>query len=585
MKKIKRQKNERQQIPSFSDMLFYSILNFTTDSLEFVSDLFHSSFNRQTEYKASDLTCDQLIELCLSFVPEDEKSQIMNAFNGKNALAQYGKDIHSLNQEATIWPTAQEKRTVNFLLDIERDKFSGAIKGYFYIFENSCVKKRTIKTSSTNHKGHSNCHSSCGMDNSKQYFDKRLDAAINRKDKDYALVYIDIANFEEIKTFLKYEDSLSMISTVSDIIKSNLREHEAYCNVYFSSFILLLKYETPEKLERRLQNISDFINSLQQSSGSSKVSAKLSHGISLIKPGELKNATLLTKQAVVAQSHNKAKGLGEFSCTYFDEEMQQKLIRERYIETNMLEALQTGKFDIHLQPKFEIATKKMIGAEALARWHDNGDIISPKEFIPLFEANSSIIELDLYIFELSCALLRKWINESKSPIPLSVNISKLHLQKTNFFKKYRKILAKYDIPPEYIELEITESILTENPAVLKAAIAEIHGAGMRCSLDDFGSGYSSLNLIKEIEVDSIKIDRTFFLYSTSHENKAKKVIESIINIAKELSMKIVAEGVETEEQIHFLGKTGCDIVQCFLTSKPLDVESFERNYFPESAVC
>lgn len=565
------------QIPSFSEILFYGILNFTNNTVEFASDIIEGPLNQSSNKDISTFTCDELFSLFLTYVPENEKLILQGIFSRKNALSLYGQGKQNIQHELNIW-SLRIKTKARFFLDVQRDRYSGAIKGYFYIFEARSIKTSTVKTKGRLVRGDLSCVKLNDKSLPKGRFDEFVEMTVKREESDYVISYVGITNFEELKSFLEYEDNIKLISVIQEIINNNLRDGEAYCNVYFSSFFMLLKYENREHLEQRLWDIGSLINKINRTVVGAKFSANLSYGVAFVPNDAPLDVPSLMKQAILAQGATAPKNLCGFSCVYFNEKLQEKILREKYIEENIQEALQAGEFEIHLQPKFDIATEQVIGVEALARWNDSGRIIFPQEFIPLLESNNKIEDLDLFVFEKACALLQKWINEGKSPVPISVNTSKTHLHKKGFFDGYKAILKKYAIPPSLIEMEITESVLSENTEILKAAVSEIHKAGMRCSLDDFGSGYSSLNLIKEIDVDSIKIDRTFFLYNPTHEHRAIKVLESIINVAKALSMEIVAEGVETMDQIKSLKKMGCNIVQCYLTSRPLKVEDFEEKY-------
>ena len=217
----------------------------------------------------------------------------------------------------------------------------------------------------------------------------------------------------------------------------------------------------------------------------------------------------------------------------------------------------------------------MIGSEALVRWDSPTDgMILPNDFIPLFEKNDFIIKLDLYVFEKVCQTLKEWIDSGKEALPISVNLSRNHLRYNNFLKEYKYIQERYDIPSHLIEIELTETVVFENLELLKNVIDEIHEFGYLCSMDDFGSGYSSLNVLKEIPVDILKLDKVFFEYED--DKKAEYIIESVIDLANHLGMETIAEGVETIPQVELLKALKCDIVQGYVFSKPLPISSFEE---------
>ena len=179
----------------------------------------------------------------------------------------------------------------------------------------------------------------------------------------------------------------------------------------------------------------------------------------------------------------------------------------------------------------------------------------------------------MYVFEVVCKILRKWIDEGKIVHPISVNLSRNHLHHPNFLEEYRKIQQKYEIPDQYIEIELTEIVVFENLEMLKTIIDEIHKYGYKCSMDDFGSGYSSLNVLKEIPVDILKLDRVSF--SSENDKRGEDIVETVISLAKKLGMETIAEGIETIPQVELLKSMECDAIQGYVFSKPVPVDQFE----------
>lgn len=264
-------------------------------------------------------------------------------------------------------------------------------------------------------------------------------------------------------------------------------------------------------------------------------------------------------------------------CKFYDAAVVEHLSREQELNGMFAEALSSHAFQVYLQPKVWIESGKTYGAEALVRWECPGKgLIPPSEFIPLFEANGKICELDLYMFEEVCAILRRWIDAGSTPLPISVNLSRHHFQRPDCLTPFAEIAARYGIPKGLIELELTESIFFDDPSIetVKNCIHEMHRLGFTCSLDDFGSGYSSLGLLVEFDVDVIKLDRKFFL--DMDQPKAMSVISSVLSLSKEIGMRTVAEGIETQTQLEQLRAEGCDLVQGYVYSRPLPVSEFEQ---------
>jgi EAL domain-containing protein (putative c-di-GMP-specific phosphodiesterase class I) len=212
----------------------------------------------------------------------------------------------------------------------------------------------------------------------------------------------------------------------------------------------------------------------------------------------------------------------------------------------------------------------------LSRWqHPTEGLILPQQFISLFESNGFILELDFYVYEKACQTLRKWMNAGKNVLPISVNVSKAHLADQQFGAQLKTLIEKYGIAPELLELELTESILFEDSHEAVSMIRHLKELGFSILIDDFGSGYSSLNLLKDLTVDVLKLDKEFFRKGGMAE-KDKIIVDGIIRIANDLNLRILSEGVETQEQVDFLTAAGCHTAQGFFYAKPMPVEEFEK---------
>lgn len=249
----------------------------------------------------------------------------------------------------------------------------------------------------------------------------------------------------------------------------------------------------------------------------------------------------------------------------------------RNIEAEMEDALKNGEFHVYLQPKVNMVSSKLYGAEALSRWHHPVDgVRSPAVFISLFEKNGFISKLDMYVFEQICKFKAQWAKEEKiyAHIPISVNMSRLHLYNPDFPDMLLRITQEYGVDSSELEIEITESIFVKDSAVLIHMVDLLKERGFTVSIDDFGSGFSALNLLKDLPVDTIKIDKEF-LQVSSDTSRGKKVIRNVIALCRDLKLDVVTEGIETKEQIEFITSCGCQIAQGFYYSKPVPKEEFE----------
>lgn len=240
----------------------------------------------------------------------------------------------------------------------------------------------------------------------------------------------------------------------------------------------------------------------------------------------------------------------------------------------MKSALENGEFIVYYQPKYCMLNNEIIGAEALIRW-DSRDFgfMNPGEFIPVFESNGFIVELDFYVMEQVYKLQQRRIKQGLKTVRISINQSRMHFTQKNYIERLNMLRAKYHIPDELIELELTESIFADMNDISRI-VEELKRNNYYLSVDDFGSGYSSLNMIKEIPMDALKIDKDF-LSGDRESGRYQKVIEKVVELAKDLNMDIICEGVEKEEQADFLKSVGCLYAQGFLYARPMPEEEFE----------
>ena len=247
------------------------------------------------------------------------------------------------------------------------------------------------------------------------------------------------------------------------------------------------------------------------------------------------------------------------------------------ILTSMEKALLNHEFVIFLQPKVELKGKNnIVGAEALVRWiKSDGKIIPPMDFIPIFEKNGFVVNVDFCVYEQVCEFLSQRIKEGKKVVPVSVNVSRVHLEKEDFVERIDNLVTKYNIPRHLLEFELTENILFENADKAISVMNRLREMNFTVSMDDFGSGYSSLNLLKKLPVDVLKMDRGF-LDNEEVKGNDEIVIKSIIEMAKKMQITVLCEGVETEKQAKFLQNAGCDLAQGYYFSRPVKVDEFKE---------
>ncbi len=393
---------------------------------------------------------------------------------------------------------------------------------------------------------------------------------------DFYLVQLDVNKFKYINEMFGYAEGNEILMHIAHVLNNNMSKYEICARMDNDHFILLISCSTEDELLDRLSKINNEICNLS-TINSSKYKIVISSGIyKITKKDDIQKIDLLIDRANIAAKTKKDKY--EHSYSFFNEETRNRLYKEKRLEDNMNKALEKGEFIVYYQPKYSLNDGNEIeGAEALIRWNSpEMGFISPIDFIPLFEKNGFIVNIDMFVFEEVCKTLNKWINKGYTPVPISVNMSRVHLYRNNFIENITDLINKYDISPEFIELELTESIVFDNLNILINIMKKIKEIGFLISMDDFGSGYSSLNLLKDLPFDVLKLDRVF-LIETTDTKRGKIIISKIVEMAKAINIKVICEGVETYEQVEFLKEIGCDKAQGYLFAKPMVLDEFENN--------
>lgn len=262
----------------------------------------------------------------------------------------------------------------------------------------------------------------------------------------------------------------------------------------------------------------------------------------------------------------------------FTTEIEKQLLANQSVVSNFLPALQAKEFVVYYQPKVNIVDRTLYGAEALVRWIRNGKMVPPIQFIPQLEREGSVCKLDYYVLENVCAFLKERLEKGLPVVPISVNYSRRHLEEENLVERTLEIIDRYGVDHHLIEIELTESDDFQNYEIMSHIIDRFKENGIGTSIDDFGTGFSSLNMIKQVDLDVIKIDKSFIPLEKDYSEKEHDLVmfRSIVKLINELGKKSIAEGVETVEQIDYLREVGCDIVQGYVFDKPLPQEMFEE---------
>lgn len=393
-----------------------------------------------------------------------------------------------------------------------------------------------------------------------------------RSSQPYALISYNIVQFKLINTRIGHEKADQILKKIGQTIQDFLSKEEIVAHSFADRFIVLMKMEKDfdEKRIRELEQL------LMDTEYPDNTKLKFTIGVYSLKE-EDKEISIAIDRARFAQSKTREGFHVLSNLVVYSQEMFENQKEEGTLADMAEGALTNHHFYVYYQLKRNIQKDEWLGSEALVRWKDPKlGFLYPGKFIPLFERNGFVVKLDKYVFETVCRDLRQSIDNGEKIVPVSVNLSKCHLENENFLDDYEKIMHTYRIPPEYIEFEITEGLVDKNAEMMKQVIDRIHAMGCKCSLDDFGIGYSSFNMIKEYAFDTIKLDQSFFHGFHGFDQDSQLIVEMLIELSHKLGKEVVSEGVESREQVDFLLQKQCDAIQGYYYSRPSPVEEYKE---------
>lgn len=386
------------------------------------------------------------------------------------------------------------------------------------------------------------------------------------QDKNYAIVAFDIDKFKSINDQYGMHVGDMILQHIAQSLKKYFNLDENYARLHSDVFAFYMSYTKRGDIIKAIEKVRRHIIS-----GELDIDIKTSFGIYLVEDRHVP-INLMCDRAKMAAFTIK-KNVMKF-CAFYDEEYHENMVKERGIERDMYRALRNHEFKMYLQPKYYLKDGTMCGAEVLSRWqHPEKGLIPPIDYIPLFEENGFILKLDEYMWEQACKTIRGWLDAGIKPVPLSVNISRYHIQHNDLPLVFSRLMKQYNLTSDMLTLEITESMFMNSPAKLADTLNTLKERGFKLEVDDFGSGFSSLSMIRHIAVDTIKIDKDFLDQEIASE-KGKIVVSHTISMAKELQLQVIAEGVETGEHVEFLKQSHCDIAQGYYFAKPMPLEQF-----------
>ena len=392
-------------------------------------------------------------------------------------------------------------------------------------------------------------------------------------ERHFAFVRMDIEKFQLINSFFGMSAGDELLKYIADLL---IREVKNRSDVTFGRmdadiFCFCVSYENTKELVESFDKMRDILSRYPLDFDIVPI-----FGIYLI-AGKKITPNHMYDRANLAAKHCKGNYIRNYA--FYTRKMSQEIEKEQRIVNSMKSALENHEFVVFYQPKYELCGNQIAGAEALVRWiHPERGMISPGEFIPVFERNGFITKLDYYVWEQTCIQLRKWLDEGKQPLPISVNLSRISLYNKELVEMICDLVDSYRIPRRLFQVELTESAYNTNPKAVQDMMQHLRDEGFYILMDDFGSGYSSLNVLKDIVVDVLKMDMKFF-DGDDREGRGENIMAAVIRMAKWLNMPVVAEGVERIEQVEFLRSIGCEYVQGYYFAKPMPVEDYEKLQF------
>lgn len=385
----------------------------------------------------------------------------------------------------------------------------------------------------------------------------------------FAFVRFDIDRFKMINSFYGIKEGDNVLRSIASELRriSTAFEKFIYGRLENDIFAVCMPYKE--------ENIDLLANALQLNLKklNKDYNIKVSCGVYIINDYNMDVSEMYDRAFLAAKS---CKGKFVQNIAYYDESMIENMKQEQYIINEVNRALEEEQFEVYLQPKINLMTDRSYGAEALVRWrHPEKGMISPGEFIPIYERNGIIGRLDLYMWRHVCMILRRWLDEGQNPNPISVNVSRVNIYNPHLVEILKNLITEFQIPPYLLNLELTESAFMEDQELVMKTMSRLHQIGFKIMMDDFGSGYSSLNVLKDMEVDYLKVDMKFLQQDQEFNGKGEKVLTSVVRMAKWLHLPSIVEGVETMEQVDFLKCIGCEYAQGYYYAKPMPVEEYE----------
>lgn len=386
------------------------------------------------------------------------------------------------------------------------------------------------------------------------------------------LMAFDIVKFRLLNEYKGYDFGSSILKEIAEKITS-VSQSDLLCRLHDDVFVIYSKFVDENAMQKKYELVKHIVDSIGITN---KISISIAQGAVVFTSEEGIDFQALIDRALEAKKFSKDNDIHKL--VIYDNKLHEQGIIKQNIEAKMGKALKNKEFEVYLQPCYELKTNTISSFEALVRWNSSDGILSPADFIPLFEQNGFIIKMDFYVYEVVCQTLARWKSEGHPLKRISVNVSRRHINDKDFVNKLNSLLKKYDIDKKYFGIEITESLFMENENDVFALVDVLANEGYQIYMDDFGVAYSTLNLLSRVHVDVIKLDRGF-IRNDFRSQRETIVIRNIIQMARELGINVLSEGIETKKQALELRDLNCDYAQGYYYQKPMPISEIEKLYF------
>ncbi|MBQ8821883.1 MAG: EAL domain-containing protein [Lachnospiraceae bacterium] len=492
-------------------------------------------------------------------------------FYGKHPIYQWCMDFNTKQKDDGVYSKRFkcEEKTIHINVQCHKqfDK-KGRFVGSVFV-----IKDRTVEVEEYERQKFLETHDPLtGVYNKEAFYLRAAQLLQDNPEEEFLVICSDIHKFKLVNDIFGTETGNQMLQTIANVLKERCDEMDVYGRLGNDRFGLVMP---KKRYDERM--FVDGPADIAHINGRESYPLTIYVGVYEVADREMPIYAMCDRAQMAIDS---IKGDFEQRVAYYDDRLREGAVKEQELIADFSHAFEKNELKIYLQP--QINTKGEVnGAEALVRWiHTKKGLMLPGEFIPIFEKNGLISRLDKYVWELACKQLRKWKDQGNEDTYISVNISPEDFYFMNIYKEFTGLVEKYDINPRNLKLEITESAIMVNLPRQLELIKMLREASFIVEMDDFGSGYSSLNMLKEIQVDVLKLDMAF-LKRSENEDRSKIILQTIIEMSKQLDMPVIMEGVETQEQVDFLTSIGCDMFQGFFFARPMEIEKFEEIYLKD----